>query len=85
MLQTVIKAKTEVSNILEMVRIDQGSGEHFYQTPPATPSFSSLAKQMINSYSRCGDNATKSTAKNEELECFGCSRPHPWSKRDNGK
>jgi hypothetical protein len=84
-LQALINPKTKVSNILNILRISQQGGEQFYQTPPATPAFPSLAEQTINSYSRSGDNATNSTAKSEDLECFGCRGPHPWSKHDNGK
>jgi hypothetical protein len=44
MLQVLIKVKTEVSNIIEIVRVDQQGGEQFSQTPPATPAFPSLAQ-----------------------------------------
>jgi hypothetical protein len=44
MLQALIRAKAEVSNILNIVRIDQHGGEQFYQTTLATPAFPSLAK-----------------------------------------
>ena len=85
MLQALIKAKAAVMNILKIVRINQHSGEQFYQAPPGTaPAFPSLAEQTINSYSN-GDKATKSTAGSVGLECFGCGGPHPWSKREHGK
>jgi hypothetical protein len=85
MLQTLIKAETAVINILEIVRVNQHSGEQFYQVPPGTaPAFPSLAEQTINSYSN-GDKATKSTAGSAGLECFGCGGPHPWSKHEHGK
>jgi hypothetical protein len=84
-LQALIKVKTKVSNILKIVCIDQCSGEQFYQTPPATPAFPSLSEWMINSYSKSSDDATKSTAKSEDLECLCCNGPHSWSKHDNGK
>ena len=67
-------------NILEIVHVDQCGGEQIYQAPPgASSAFPSLAEHTINSYSK-GDNASKSTAKSAELECFGCGGPHPWSK-----
>ncbi len=88
MLQALIKAKAAVTNILEIVPVDQRGGEQFYQDPPAppgaAPAFPSLVRQTINSYSK-GDNTPKSTTKGAELECFGCGGPHPWSKRADGK
>ena len=72
-------------NILEIVHVDQCGGEQIYQAPPgASSAFPSLAEHTINSYSK-GDNASKSTAKSAELECFGCGGPHPWSKHESGK
>jgi hypothetical protein len=85
MLQALIKAEAAVTNILEIVRVDQRSGEQFYQAPPGTaPAFPSLAERTINSYSN-GDKATKPTAGSTGLECFGCGGPHPWSKHEHGK
>jgi hypothetical protein len=85
MLQALIKAEAVVTNILEIVRVNQRSGEQFYQAPPGTaPAFPSLAERMINSFSN-GDMATKSTARSAGLECSGCGGPHPWSKRKHGK
>jgi hypothetical protein len=44
MLQALIKAEAAVTNILKIVRVDQRSGEQFYQDPPGTaPAFPSLA------------------------------------------
>jgi hypothetical protein len=76
MLQELIRAKTEVSNILDIVHVNQRGGEQFYQTTPATPAFPSLAKRRIKSYTRT-DDVTKSTTKSKEWECFGCRGPHP--------
>jgi hypothetical protein len=84
MLQALIRAKAEVSNILDIVRVDQRGGGQLYQTMPATPAFPSLVEQTIKSYTSA-DDVTKSTTKSKERECFGCRGPHPWSKRQDGK
>jgi hypothetical protein len=84
MLQALIKAKAEVLNILNIVRVNQRGGEQFYQTMPATPAFPSLAEQTIKSYTS-GDDVTKSTTKSDDQECFSCGGPHPWSKHQDGK
>jgi hypothetical protein len=81
MLQALIRAEAEVSNILDIVRVHQRGGEQFYQT---TPAFPSLAKQTIKSYTST-DDVTKSTKKSKEQECYGCRGPHPWSKCQDGK
>jgi len=44
MLQALLKAEAAVTNILEIVCVNQRSGEQFYQAPPGTaPAFPSLA------------------------------------------
>jgi hypothetical protein len=83
MLQALIKAKAEVSIILKIVRVNQRGGEQFYQTPPATLAFPNLAEQTIKTYTS-SDDVIKSTTKSNDRECFGCGRPHPWSKRQDG-
>jgi hypothetical protein len=51
MLQVLIKAKAAVTSILEIVRVNQRSGEQLYQAPLGTaPASPSLAERMINSF-----------------------------------
>jgi hypothetical protein len=86
MLNALIRAEADVSNILEIVSADKRGGEQFHVKPSAIPTNPSIAEQTTNSYTPGGGNALKSVEmEGKDLSCFGCGHPHLWSKRVNGK
>jgi hypothetical protein len=86
MLKAVIRAEADISNILDIVSADKRGGEQFHVKPSAVPAYPSVTEQTINSYTPGGGDASKSVEKDgEDMSCFGCGHPHPWSKKVNGK
>ncbi len=85
MLSTLIKTETSVSNILEVAGITRG-GEQFLTV--SSMAFPSVAKQTLKHYAG-GDDSTKGreTTVGSYVECkfWGCSLPHPWSKKEKGQ
>jgi hypothetical protein len=89
MLSALIKTENNISNVLEIVSSAHG-GEQFHMvlSPGGTaPTFPSVAKKTLICYGGDGDESTKGgeTTKGSFVErrCFGCSDPHPWSKKEN--
>jgi hypothetical protein len=86
MLKALIRVEADVSNILEIVSADKRGGEQFHVKASAVPAYPSVAERTINSYTPGGGDALKSLEKDgEDMSCFGCGHPHPWSKKVNGK
>jgi hypothetical protein len=86
MLKALIRAEADVINILEIASADKCGGEQFHVKPSAVLAYLSVAEQTINSYTPGGGNVSKSVEKDgEDMLCFGCGHPHPWSKKVNGK
>ena len=90
MLNALIKAEASVSNIFEEVGVARG-GEQFLTGTPSGESalsFPSVTKQTITCYTR-GDDSTKGSRTSMgsfiKPKCWGCSLPHPWSKKERGK
>ena len=83
MLNALIKAENDVTNIRDIVRTEQMGGEQFLLSPsPASPS---VAEKTLQRYS--GDTTPGSGAGKGDYtpDCFGCGGPHPWSKQVDGK
>ncbi len=87
MLMALIKTKNKVSNILNIVRVDQQGGEQFlvssHHTTSSTASFPSIAERTLDWYSEEG-TFSKKLEEGTKLECFGCGSPHPWPKSAYG-
>jgi hypothetical protein len=83
MLAVLIKTKNKVSNILDIVRVNQQGGEQFlassHHTASSTASFPSVAECTLDRYSKDGASSKK-LEEGTKLECFGCGGPHTWSK-----
>jgi hypothetical protein len=83
MLKALIKMETELSNILDIVWVDQRGGNQFLTGSPQTAacptSFPSIAKRTLNCFSN--DPSSRTPNKGKKMECFGCGGPHPWSMR----
>ncbi len=80
MLTALIKTKNKVSNIFDIVRVNQRGGEQFltssHHTASSTASFPCIAKLTLDRYSEEGASSTK-LEDGMKLECFGCGSPHP--------
>jgi hypothetical protein len=87
MLTALIKTKNKVSNILDIVRVDQQGGEQFllssHHAASSMASFPSVAERTLDQYSKDGASSKKSE-EGTMLDCFGCGGPHAWSKRIRG-
>ena len=79
MLNALIKAENNVTNIRENVRVEQLGGKQFHaQAHP------SIAEKTLQHYS--GDTSPGNNRKHGgPPDCFGCGKPHPWSKLVDGK
>jgi hypothetical protein len=77
----LIKTEDEVSNTLDIVRVNQRGGEQFYISPSLSvagpAAFLSIAEQTLDCYS---DDTTKKSDEGKKMECFGSGGPHAWSK-----
>ena len=87
MLGALIKTENNVSNVLKIVSSAPG-GEQFLASPgKAIPSFPSVAQKTLQQYSG-RDDATKTSKTTASTyirpSYFGCSDPHPWSKKVKG-
>jgi hypothetical protein len=87
MLTALIKTKNKVSNILDIVRIDQQGDEQFlassHHAASSTASFPSVAERTLDRYGEDGASSKK-LEEGTKLECFGCGGPHTWSKSFRG-
>ena len=85
MLSTLIKTETSVSNILEVARVTRGGAQFLTGSSMAFPS---VAEQTLKRYAG-GDDSTKGseTTVGSYVKCkfWGCSLPHPWSKKEKGQ
>jgi len=77
MLAALSQAESDVSNILEIVGGDKRGGEQFHGATPSVSSFPSVAERTLSSY-KSGDDKPPG---DDELQCFGCGGPHPWSQK----
>jgi hypothetical protein len=87
MLTALIKTKNEVSNILDIVGINQQGGEQFlassHHAASSTASLPSNTERTLDWYSKEGASSKK-LEDGTKLEYFGCGGPHPWSKSIRG-
>jgi hypothetical protein len=78
MLNALIKAENGLKNICGIIGVEQRGGEQFHTSH--VQAYPSVAEKTLQQY---GSNATK---RNQDFsgsgqhECFGCGKPHPWSK-----
>jgi hypothetical protein len=82
MLNALIKAKNNLTNIRDIIRVEQGVGEQFHSA--GTQANPSVAKTTLHQY---GDDTTRVSRDCEDSgrnKCFGCGGPHPWSKMVDG-
>jgi hypothetical protein len=76
MLNALIKAENDLTNIREIVRLEQGGGEQFHSSGrgQANPS---LAERTIRAHGADGPSDGRKPP--SQQECFGCGGPHSWS------
>jgi hypothetical protein len=79
MLNALIKAENNVTNIREIVRIEHLGGKQFHGQ--AHPSVAEKTLQQYSGDTTPGDNKKQGGPP----ECFGCGKLLPWSKLVDGK
>jgi hypothetical protein len=82
MLNALIKAENDLSNIRDIVCVEQRGGKQFHLSQGQA--HASVAKKTIQQYGG-GEASTRPTYEPRSPDCFGCGGPHPWSKLTNGK
>jgi hypothetical protein len=81
MLNALIKADNNLTNIRDMVRMEQRSGEQF-EMGQAMPC---VAEKTLRRYANDTARFSQDSRGSSWNKCFGCGKPHPWLKQVDGK
>jgi hypothetical protein len=82
MLNALIKVENDLSNIRDIVRVEQRGGKQFHLSQGQA--HARVAEKTIQRYGG-GEASTQPTYEPQGPDCFGCGGPHQWSKLTNGK
>jgi hypothetical protein len=84
MLTALIKAENNLTNIRNIVRVEQCGGQQFH-TGKIFPTMPSVAKKTPQRYADDSTKISHDSRGSNHNNYFGCGRSHPWSKLVDGK
>jgi hypothetical protein len=84
MLTALIKAENNLTNICNIVRVEQRGGEQFH-AGKICPTIPSVTKKTLWRYADVSTKINHDSRGSNCHDCFRCSGSHPWSKLVDGK
>ncbi len=84
MLTVLIKAGNDLTNICDIVRVEQHGGEQLHANGICL-TMSSVTKKTLWPYADDSTKISHDSRGSNRHDCFGCGKPNPWSKLVDGK